>query len=370
MADTLTPNLKLTNQTEGGNDSTWGIKVDDNFEQIDDKFGDTTEITTTGGTTSLTDEQELVMAVAVDGTLVSNAIIEFSGRGGEWFIKNATTGNFSLTAKVSGQTGVTIAQSTTTKVWCDGTDIHEGVPTAELSSDTSPQLSADLDTNGFSIQFDDATGIEDDSGNEQIRFQKTASAVNQIDVTNAATGNAPRLEATGDDTNIDLDLRAKGSGKLRSDTLRIVALAASTAMLFAQTSAPTGWTKSTTHNDKALRVVSGTASSGGSTAFSTVFASKTPAGTVGGTTLTVNQIPLHGHPIRLTSVGDDGNGSGGLLMRNTGTRDNYTFTGTPSDTFGEQLGGSGGGQSHNHSFTGNAMDFAVQYVDVIIATLD
>src|SRR5258705_1060032 len=44
-----------------------------------------------------------------------------------------------------------------------------------------------------------------------------------------------------------------------------------TKMLFQQTTAPTGWTKDTTHNDKALRVVSGTASSGGSSAFSTVF---------------------------------------------------------------------------------------------------
>jgi hypothetical protein len=147
------------------------------------------------------------------------------------------------------------------------------------------------------------------------------------------------------------------------------ALAAGTTMLFVQSSAPPGWTKLTTHNDKALRVVSGTAASGGSTAFSTVFASRVFTGTVGDTTLTVNQIPLHGHPIRLTSVGDDGNGSGGLLMRNTGTRDNFTFTGTPTDTFGEQLGGAGGGQSHTHDLGGTAQDFAVQYVDVIIATL-
>ena len=46
-----------------------------------------------------------------------------------------------------------------------------------------------------------------------------------------------------------------------------------TAMLFAQTSAPTGWTKSTTHNNKALRVVSGSASSGGSNSFTTAFGS-------------------------------------------------------------------------------------------------
>src|SRR5262245_47960529 len=53
--------------------------------------------------------------------------------------------------------------------------------------------------------------------------------------------------------------------------------ASGTVMLFQQTSAPTGWTKLATHNDKALRIVSGVASSGGSTGFSSVFASRTIA---------------------------------------------------------------------------------------------
>ena len=54
---------------------------------------------------------------------------------------------------------------------------------------------------------------------------------------------------------------------------RITALEASlpapsgTSMLFVQSAAPTGWTKQTTHNDKTLRVVTGTVSSGGSNAF-------------------------------------------------------------------------------------------------------
>ena len=42
-------------------------------------------------------------------------------------------------------------------------------------------------------------------------------------------------------------------------------------MLFLQFAAPTGWTKQTTHNNKTLRVVSGTASSGDSAAFKTAF---------------------------------------------------------------------------------------------------
>ena len=57
--------------------------------------------------------------------------------------------------------------------------------------------------------------------------------------------------------------------------------ASGTVMLFVQTSAPTGWTKSTTHNDKALRVVSGAASNGGTVAFTTAFASKSVTGKIG-----------------------------------------------------------------------------------------
>ena len=82
----------------------------------------------------------------------------------------------------------------------------------QVAEDTTPQLGADLDANGKTIRFIDATGIEDDDGNEQLIFQKTASAVNQFDITNAATGNDPDIAATGDDTNIDFKLSGKGTG--------------------------------------------------------------------------------------------------------------------------------------------------------------
>jgi hypothetical protein len=83
---------------------------------------------------------------------------------------------------------------------------------SNVVEDTSPQLGGDLDTNSFNIAFDDAHGINDENGNEQIIFQTTSSAVNQFDITNAATGNPPQLSATGGDSNIDLNLLAKGTG--------------------------------------------------------------------------------------------------------------------------------------------------------------
>ena len=54
--------------------------------------------------------------------------------------------------------------------------------------------------------------INDSSGNEVLVLTKTASAVNHINLTNNATNNNPKVEATGTDTNIDLELGAKGTG--------------------------------------------------------------------------------------------------------------------------------------------------------------
>ena len=146
-----------------------------------------------------------------------------------------------------------------------------------------------------------------------------------------------------------------------------------TALLFYQASAPTGWTKSTSHDDKALRVVSGSGGgSGGSTAFSTVMASRTPGGSVTMTnasfTLTTSEIPSHTHQDRITIGLDDNNGTNGqdasINLRQTADRPVFSFYGTTEAT------GSSGSHTHNNtaSFTGNAMDFAIQYVDVIICS--
>lgn len=170
---------------------------------------------------------------------------------------------------------------------------------------------------------------------------------------------------------------------------------AGTTMLFVSASAPTGWTKSTTHNDKTLRVVSGTGGgSGGSTAFSSVFTSYTPGGSVstsvsgsvsgstGSTTLSTSTMPSHSHAggVRwaggLTRYGTSI--SNGAVVGASGLQyTNLYGQGQSSHVETFTTGGSG---SHNHSlsaswsgsasssFSGTARSFAVQYVDVIIAS--
>jgi len=108
----------------------------------------------------------------------------------------------------------TLNHSANTVNWLDSTVV------ADLVNDTSPQLGGNLDTNSQNIIIDDAHGILDENNKEQIVFQTTADAVNQLDITNAATSNAPEISATGDDTNIDLKLTPKGSGKLNLDGIK------------------------------------------------------------------------------------------------------------------------------------------------------
>lgn len=61
----------------------------------------------------------------------------------------------------------------------------------------------------------DGEGINDASGNELLRFTKSASAVNYLNIANAGTGAGPTLSAKGDDTNVDIKLTPKGSGSAR-----------------------------------------------------------------------------------------------------------------------------------------------------------
>lgn len=153
MADTTTPNILLTNQTEGGNSNTWGTIADTNFEQIDNKFGDVTSVSTTGGNTTLTSTQEIVNAIIVSGTLASNATITFSGRGGAWIVDNNTTGDYTVTCKVSGQTGVTVDQGSAALVYCDGTDIAYGNPASTAADEVTVASASTADILGAGSEF-------------------------------------------------------------------------------------------------------------------------------------------------------------------------------------------------------------------------
>jgi hypothetical protein len=211
------------------------------------------------------------------------------------------------------------------------------------------------------------TGIDINSGSIDGTIIGAATAANGTFTTlNASTalqiGGTP-ITATATELNYVDGV----TSAIQTQFDNIVIFAATTVMLFGQTAAPTGWTKDTTnYNNSALRIVTGSVTTGGTVDFTTAFASQAVAGTVsvagsaGATTLSIAQIPSHRH--RSGTSGPSGayqNPPGG------------------NDGANKYSGAEGGGGSHSHpltissaSFSGTAINLAVKYVDIIRATKD
>ena len=229
MASTYTP-LGVELQATGENAGTWGTKTNTNLQIIEQITGGFTAQSIAGGAQTTT----LSVSDGSTGAVMAHRMIDFTGSitGNQivtipldveqfFFLRNSTSGAYTVQFKYASGSGSTFTFSATQKktaiVFAAGNDstnpdIIEIQTGGDVVDDTSPQLGGDLDTNSFNIAFDDAHGINDENGNEQIVFQTTSSAVNQLDITNAATGNAPSIQATGGDSNINLKVGPKGTG--------------------------------------------------------------------------------------------------------------------------------------------------------------
>ena len=219
MANSTSASLKLTVQATGENSGTWGQITNTNLLILEQAIGGYDAVGVTSGATltfsngalSNGKNQVLKLTGTIGGAV--NVVIPDSIEK-TFVVDNATSGAFTVTFKTTSGSGVTwaAADKGTKMIYSDGTNVVDTAFT-DLSSDYSPQLSADLDTNGKNITIDNNTGVIDENGNQQITFTTTGSAVNEFNVANAATGNAPAISATGGDTNIDLNITPKGTGR-------------------------------------------------------------------------------------------------------------------------------------------------------------
>ena len=154
----------------------------------------------------------------------------------------------------------------------------------------------------------------------------------------------------------------------------LLAFPSGTRLLFQQSVAPPGWTKEIVHNDATLRVVTGSATVGGSVAFSTVFSNRTISGTIAGTALTIDQMPAHGHSLFQTAASFSSkvfNEASMALNVGTSVQSTRTWNDRSASPDGEVLAATAGGsQAHTHAFTGANMDLRIKYVDVIIGIKD
>ena len=225
MASTFTP-LGIELQATGENAGQWGNKTNTNLQLIEQIAGGFT-------TQAVSDSGDTDLAVTDGGTgaTLAHRVIEFTGSltGSRnvtipidvqdfYILKNSTSGSQNVVFKYVSGSGdsVTVAPGAVKLVYAtanDGTnpDIDDTgfITAASTDTLTNKTLTAP--------KIADAGFIADANGNEQIIFQTTSSAVNELEVTNGATGNPPIIGASGE-TNVDVHIKPKGSGETRIGT--------------------------------------------------------------------------------------------------------------------------------------------------------
>jgi len=364
---TYVNNLRLKEIATGDESGTWGTTTNTNLELLGEALGFGTEGITTNAdthTTTVADgsaDAGRAVYIIYTGTLDSACTITIGPNTMKrvHIIKNGTSGSQNIIIKQGSGATITIANGQTKVVSLDGAG--SGAAVTEVFSALSLVSPALTGT---------PSSTTANAGTNTTQVATTAFVT-------TAVGNAEPFPQ-------------------------------GTSMLFQQTSAPTGWTKSTTHNDKALRLTSGTVGTGGSVAFTTAMA--TPAVSVGSvtgapsisgnitagnlavsmsgnisdTTLSTNQIPSHAHGAYKSVAQGQHNSIGAAfnsnnssyrsitnaLITNTGGsgahNHGHNISGSMSGTPGENLAVAAG----NLAVGSSTATINVQYVDFIIANKD
>ena len=231
MASTYT-GLGVELQATGENAGTWGTKTNTNLQLLEQISGGfTQQAVTSGGTVNL------AVSDGSTGATLAHRMIEFTGSLSDnavvtipidvqtfYFLRNSTSGTYTVQFKYVTGSGDSFTFGTTDKgdqlvfasandgtnpdiitlAFGDGDVTLTGTQTLTNKTLTAPKIA-------------DAGFIADANGNEQIIFQTTTSAVNELEVTNAATGNPPILGASGE-SNVDVHIKPKGTGETRIGT--------------------------------------------------------------------------------------------------------------------------------------------------------
>jgi hypothetical protein len=326
MASTYS-NLKIQLMATGENSGTWGNVTNDN------------------------------LGVAIEQALVETATVTFASANVTLTLTNTNAGQTAraLRLNLTGTTG--------------------GARDLVVPAIQKPYIINNTCSDEITVKNPSGAGITVPAGRSYLLYNNGTDVVNALEgisVVSGGTGletltaesvvigngtNAVKFVAPGTNANI---LTSNGTAWVSQAPAGGQAFPSGTVMLFAQTAAPTGWTKnSSTGDNSALRLVTGSVSTGGSVDFSTVFVNNrsvsitSVSGSIGATTLTTPQIPSHTHGGGAASAAEP------LLSGGSTARASST-------------GAEGGGGSHTHPLSvssgSGTVDLAVKYVDVIRAT--
>jgi len=126
MTSTFSTNKNLELPANGDYVNTWNIPVNSDMSIIDAALGGTTSLNASSGSVTLTAAQYQKMILNVTGSIAANVTYTIpSGVGGQWVVKNLTTGGYSvIIASAGGGSSATVANNTVVTAVSDGTNIY------------------------------------------------------------------------------------------------------------------------------------------------------------------------------------------------------------------------------------------------------
>lgn len=377
MPSSATTILRLEKPATGEKSGTWGTIANLNYDMLEAAIAGTTTISTTSGTVVLTNvdytnDQAKKAILYCNGALVGNLILEIPNASKTYIVVNNTSNAYTVSVKTNSGSAKAVTQGAAATLYCDGSNnilyvspevvLTTGAPntaggavassigvtpTGNLSSSNAQaalaELQGDIDTINTSL-----------SNKQPLDSDLTAIAALSNAKGNVIVGNGSAWTALSVGTD-GLVLRAKSGAS--SGAAWGAGAPAGTAALFSQTAAPTGWTKETgsSYNDRALRLTTGTVGSGGSTAFTSVFAART---------ILKANLPLYN--LDVTDPGHTHTYS--QAQYTVAAQNNVSSVATSNSAV--STGSSTTGITVSSGGSGTAMDFAVKYLDVIYATAD
>jgi hypothetical protein len=200
----------------GENSGTWGDKTNSNLNLLQQAIAGYQLITLTSTNTTLAMTDATISdarnaVIKFTGTITANCtVFVASGIEKTYILENGTSGAFTLALNQVGGASVIFgaADKTTKLVYLNGTDAVD----LGIVNLTAPQTLTNKTLTTPTLTSPIINEIDDSNGNEEIIFTATASAVNELTVANAATGNNPNITASGSDADVGINFTPKGTG--------------------------------------------------------------------------------------------------------------------------------------------------------------